>query len=78
MNKFFRQLPRRPNRCMLFGGFKPWRSSSYALIRAILECSSELCNYAIPQYLSDELEKVQKPKACYAHYIPWSLVELWK
>ena len=32
----------------------------YALIRSILEHCSELWNYAIPQYLSDELEKVQK------------------
>ena len=32
----------------------------YALIRSILEYCSEVWNYAIPQYLSDELEKVQK------------------
>ena len=32
----------------------------YALILSILEYCSELWNYAIPQYLSDELEKVQK------------------
>ena len=32
----------------------------YALIRSILEYCSEVWNYAIPQYLSNELEKVQK------------------
>ena len=32
----------------------------YAIIRPILEYCTELWNYAIPQYLSDELEKVQK------------------
>jgi hypothetical protein len=31
----------------------------FALIRSILECC-EVCNYAIPLYLSDELERVQK------------------
>ena len=40
--------------------FKPWSSIYYALIRSILQYCSELWNYAIAQYLSDELEKVQK------------------
>ncbi|CAB4026920.1 Hypothetical predicted protein [Paramuricea clavata] len=36
----------------------------FALIRSILEYCCEVWNYAIPRYLSDELERVQKRAMC--------------
>ena len=49
-------------RVLFRGGVPPADLTNiyYALIRSILEYCCEVWNYAIPRYLSDELERVQK------------------
>ena len=49
-------------RVLCHGGISPADLTNiyFALIRSILEYCCEVWNYAIPRYLSDELERVQK------------------